>query len=369
MSNALRRVLMTGDTVGGVWTFTVELGAALGKSNVEVVLAALGGMPSEAQLAEVSDIPNLTLVASDWKLEWMPEPWSDVEQSGQWLLELERQYGPDVVHLNSFGHGALPWRAPVVLTAHSCVSSWWEAVKHEPLPESWSRYRALVFRSLEAADVIIAPTHAMLRALGDHYGTDVESKNCRVIANARRRALFHPAPKQPFFLAAGRLWDEGKNIAAVAAAAPQLPWPVYLAGEQRSPEGSRCEAECCRILGRLSTLELASWYARAAIYMLPARYEPFGLSVLEAALSGCALVLGDIPSLRELWNGAAVFVPPEDPAALAEACRELIDNPEKREALTQSSLAAARRFTPERMAEGYLSAYAFAIEESYACAS
>ncbi len=32
---------------------------------------------------------------------------------------------------------------------------------------------------------------------------------------------------------------------------------------------------------------------------LPARYEPFGLSVLEAALSGCALVLGDIPSLRE----------------------------------------------------------------------
>ena len=48
---------------------------------------------------------------------------------------------------------------------------------------------------------------------------------------------------------------------------------------------------------------------RAAIYALPARYEPFGLSILEAALSGCALVIGDIPSLREIWADAALFVP------------------------------------------------------------
>ena len=47
----------------------------------------------------------------------------------------------------------------------------------------------------------------------------------------------------------------------------------------------------------LSGEDIRPWFARAGIYALPAVYEPFGLSVLEAALSGCALVLGDIPSL------------------------------------------------------------------------
>ena len=39
-----------------------------------------------------------------------------------------------------------------------------------------------------------------------------------------------------------------------------------------------------------------------------ALYEPFGLAVLEAAQAGCALVLSDIPTFRELWDGAALFV-------------------------------------------------------------
>ena len=60
------------------------------------------------------------------------------------------------------------------------------------------------------------------------------------------------------------------------------------------------------------------WLRRATIFALPARYEPFGLSALEAGLAGCALVLGDIP-MREVWHDAAMFVPPEQPAALENA--------------------------------------------------
>jgi glycosyltransferase involved in cell wall biosynthesis len=69
---------------------------------------------------------------------------------------------------------------------------------------------------------------------------------------------------------------------------------------------------------------------RAAIYVLPARYEPFGLSALEAALSGCALVLGDLPSLREIWGETAVFIPPDDSEALHSAVSALIGSPERR---------------------------------------
>src|SRR5690349_23110488 len=82
----IRRILMTGDTVGGVWTYTMELAEALGEHGIQVVLAAMGGPPSEAQRVEADRIPNLDLLASDFKLEWMEDPWRDVAASGRWLL-------------------------------------------------------------------------------------------------------------------------------------------------------------------------------------------------------------------------------------------------------------------------------------------
>ena len=68
------------------------------------------------------------------------------------------------------------------------------------------------------------------------------------------------------------------------------------------PQGGVAALPLLEALGKLPAAEMKLWFAHAAIYCLPARYEPFGLSVLEAGLSGCALVLGDIPSLREIWR-------------------------------------------------------------------
>ena len=349
----LKRILMTGDTVGGVWTYTLELAEALAAQGVEVVLAALGGKPSPTQRGEAGRISGLRLLTSDFKLEWMEEPWADVAASGRWLLELEKQYAPDLIHLNSYGHGALAFQRPVVLTAHSCVLSWWEAVKRDPLPAQWDRYRREVARSLRAADVLTAPSQAMLDAIERHYGPGVPEVRA-VVSNGRSPHLYRPAAKESFILTAGRLWDEAKNAAAVARAAKSLPWPVCLAGDDRAPSGASVDFPGCRMLGRLSTGELAGWYGRAAIYALPARYEPFGLSALEAALCGCALVLGDIASLREIWQDAAVYVPPDDDLRLASALRELIANPIQRENMARRAATRARSFTPERMVSGYL---------------
>jgi glycosyltransferase involved in cell wall biosynthesis len=349
----IRRVLMTADTVGGVWTFAMELAEALGSHGVRVVLAALGGPPSAAQRVEACRIPNLDLLASDFKLEWMLDPWRDVEESGRWLLDLEEQYAPDVVHLNSFGHGALKWSAPVVVTAHSCVLSWWSAVKGGEAPAEWARYRGLVKRTLRAADAITAPSRAMAGELARLYG----ARTCRVVPNGRRASRFRAADKEAMILTAGRLWDEAKNAAAVARAARSLPWPVYVAGEHRHPDGGAAAFSGCTLLGRLGAAEIAGWFARAAIYALPARYEPFGLSALEAALSECALVLGDIPSLRETWSGAAEFVAPDDSGALEAALRGLIERPRRREELAEAAARRARSLTPARMAHEYLDVY------------
>ena len=100
-------------------------------------------------------------------------------------------------------------------------------------------------------------------------------------------------------LAAGRFWDEAKNLSALEAVAPRVRWPVRVAG----PLGDR-QARAVEPLGLLSSAGLARELARASIFAAPALYEPFGLGPLEAGLSGCALVLGDIDSLREVWGGA-----------------------------------------------------------------
>src|ERR1700761_2075676 len=107
MFEAATRILMTADTVGGVWTFALDLAQELGPHNVEVCLGALGGELSEAQRADAATIHNLQIFTSGYKLEWMEDPWDDVAKSGEWLTGLERRLRPSLIHLNSFGHGAL----------------------------------------------------------------------------------------------------------------------------------------------------------------------------------------------------------------------------------------------------------------------
>src|SRR5881227_3519415 len=120
---------------------------------------------------------------------------------------------------------------------------------------------------------------------------------------------------------------------ALDAAAAGLPWPVYVAGETEGPDGSAAVASAVKLLGSIARAELRGWMARASIFAAPALYEPFGLGVLEAARSGCALVLSDIASFRELWDGCAEFVDPRDPGALASALRRLASDPLRRAAL------------------------------------
>lgn len=384
---------MTADTVGGVWTYALELASALAPHGVEIALATMGTPPTPAQREEVGRCANVELFESGYRLEWMEEPWEDVARAGEWLLEVAARFGPDLVHLNGYHHAALPWGAPVVVAAHSCVSTWWRAVKGEAVPGSWDRYRDGVVRGLEAADQVVAPTAALLAALREEYGP---LPGARVVPNAREPARFMALGKERFILGAGRIWDEAKNLARLVEVAPSLSWPVYLAGAVEHPGGSgpalggastggiRDGAETgasgdladvmpggvsdgvsggtAQYLGRLSGTELARWFGRAAIYALPARYEPFGLSVVEAGLSGCALVLGDIPSLREVWGDAAYYVPPDEPAALRRALEGLSADFAARSELAVRARRRALEYTPARQAAGYLEVYRVARE-------
>jgi glycosyltransferase involved in cell wall biosynthesis len=79
--------------------------------------------------------------------------------------------------------------------------------------------------------------------------------------------------------------------------------------------------------------------------------------VLEAAQAGCPLVLSDIPTFRELWDGAAIFVAPNDDAAIAAALEGLLRDPEERARAGAAARERAGRYTVAAMTAGVLGVY------------
>lgn len=341
---------MTADAVGGVFTYAVTLAAELARAGRRVHLATMGPGPREEQRERALAVPGLVLHEAHFDLEWMAEPWADVARAGRWLLELERDVGPDVVHLNGYAHGAIAFRAPTVVVAHSCVLSWWRAVLGERAPSRYDRYREVVRAGLRGADMVVAISSAMRTCLERHYGAVPDAA---IVYNGAPRAVDPPGRtgKEPFILSCGRIWDRAQNIESLARVAARVPWPVRVAGWDWDTYG---EVES---LGWLGRAELEAVMDRAAIFALPALYEPFGLSALEAAQRGAALVLGDIPSQREIWVDAAIFVDPADDQALADSVTALAEEPELRAELAERARARASLYPAAKLGAGMLEVY------------
>lgn len=357
------RVLMTADTLGGVWTYAVDLCSALSRMGIEVILATRGRSMNHRQTRMVSAIPNLIVEEGDHKVEWMENPWDQVEEAGDWLLALEEIYRPDIIHLNDYSHANRNWSAPVVVVGHSCVYSWFDSVHGTPPPTEWTTYYQQVKNGLFAANRIIAPSHFMLRALQKHYGP-FPPADCSVIHNGRTADLFDSTGrKQPFIAAAGRIWDEAKNMDLLDTIAPNLYWPLRIAGPRKHPDGRCSHLNNCEVAGILSERQIASMLSEAAVFVTATRYEPFGLGILEAALSGCALVLPDIPSMHEIWGSNVLFVSPDDEDGFTETLNKLCTDDGLRRSYAERALNHSAAFTAEKMAEGYVTAYKEVLTE------
>lgn len=347
------RILMTTDTIGGVWTYTMDLIKGLEKYNVEVILATMGDPLTAGQLAQVRKLKKVILDASNYKLEWMTDPWKDLERAQRWLLQLTFTFSPDVIHLNSYAFDGRLFNAPVIMVGHSCMLSWWQAVKNEPAPPEFERYANVVKRGLQSANVVIAPSHAMMMNLIEYYG---DFKRSQVIYNSGDEAYFKPGKKEKIIFSMARTWDDAKNIGLVADVAKELDYPVFIAGgEKKTAEGKT--SSNLHYLGKLEKKEIASWLSIASVYVLPAFYEPFGLSVLEAAYSGCALVLGQIDSLREIWKDNAIYCDPKSKTEVRDAINSLMVDDAFRQKMATAALNRASEFKLAYMAGAYYSLY------------
>lgn len=352
---------MTADTVGGVWTYCIELCKSLAEYNVQFHVVTTGALMKPWQKQEIETLNNVVVHEKDFLLEWMNDPWNDIDESGKWLLQLEREVKPNIIHLNGYSYAALQWKAPCIVVAHSDVCSWWLAVKNEMPPAEWKEYYQRVKDGLQYADLIVAPSHAMLNYINQIYAPQGDAK---VIYNARSSEHFYRSQKQQTIFSMGRIWDEGKNIQLLVDAAPNINCKIKIAGDNNfNGDSIQLEQTNIEYLGKLNTQQVADELSRASVFVMPARYEPFGLSALEAALSGCALVLGDTDSLREIWQDNALFVNTDDAVALAETINTLMNDKAMLEQYANKAYEHSKNYSTTIMANQYLRTYRKLLEQ------
>jgi glycosyltransferase involved in cell wall biosynthesis len=345
--------MMTSDTVGGVWTYATSLASALAALDAKVHLVTMGPAARGAKRRMLRDA-RVRLIDSPLALEWQDPAGADLLNARRYLKDLEDAIQPDIVHLNSFREANFDWLAPVLVVTHSCVNSWGLACNDAAWlsDPKWQRYTQAAVTGLNKAQAWVSPTRAFHDVISGLYRP---SSPGTIIWNGVTPTASSVSEKRRFILAAGRIWDSAKNIATLAQASKGLDWPVLVAGPaQGSPTG---KVDGVTLIGDLSHDSLRRHMQRAAIFVSPARYEPFGLSVLEAASLGCALVLSDIPTFRELWDGAALFVDANDEDGLRHALAALCRDDGERARLQVAALKRSQRYSLAQTAAAYQALY------------
>lgn len=354
-------VLVTADTLGGVWTYTRELVTGLSQRGIKVTLLSFGEIPTAEQCEWLEGLRDVDFRATAFRLEWMQNSRDDLRASTEFLETLVREVRPDLLHLSQYCYGALNVDVPKIVVGHSDVVSWWMTVHGEAPPENdWIlEYRDAVMTGLIGADAVVAPSRWMLDQLREHYGT---LRQGMVIYNGRNPALFNPhTSKEDLVIAVGRAWDKAKQVSLLTEASHKI--PVWVVGAEQHPDPAFRTHKVnrgrgVRYCGEQSETQLRQLFGRAAIYAATSQYEPFGLAPVEAALSRCAVIANDTPTFRELWGESACYFRRNDPEDLARAIDELRADRELR--ATYANLAyrrAKQRFTADRMVNDYLNLY------------
>ncbi len=359
------RLLMTTDTVGGVWTFTSELSEELLHRGHEIALVSFGRTPNDEQSTwafqqKTKHRDRFQYTASTVPLEWSQENQLSLAEGEPVLSRVAEQFQPELLMLNQFCFGAVNLPLPRVVVAHSDVLSWARACKLAALTATpWlNRYTMLVQGGLHGADAVVAPTPSVLQGLRMNF---LLPEGGQVIPNGRRvPEASQPAPmRQLQAVSAGRLWDEAKGLDLLSRC--DLPLPVLVAGEaDYQGESAPGLPRNVQVLGSLSADALQQLFRESAIYLCTSRYEPFGLAPLEAALCGCAVVARDLPSLREVWGDAALYF--RDAEGLTAQVRQLVSDKQGLEKAQERAKRKAAEYTTERMADAYLALFEIVVQ-------
>jgi glycosyltransferase involved in cell wall biosynthesis len=173
------------------------------------------------------------------------------------------------------------------------------------------------------------------------------------------RARLSISGAAPLVLYVGRI-AAGKGIEHLLAAARELPTiQLVLAG----PDDRHGTAELVRAAqkdagtaGRIHVLPVTDdppndLYPQADVFVLPSEGESFGMVAAEAAAAGTPVIVTDRCGIAESFQGGEALVVPYERAAIVDAVRNVLVNPELQARLARGGIAAARRNSWDRVTD------------------
>jgi glycogen synthase len=283
-------------------------------------------------------------------------------------VQLARRWRPDIIHL----HTAMIWHVaeairrhtsiPLVYHVHSVDKAEYE-IGHEPQP--WLAHSQAQEKAIGSADRIIALSRDERDLLATYYpavrhririvGNGIHEPDADGSPPARPRR-----PHQPLVLYSGRL-VERKGIRellaaipavlgaapasrfALAGGPPNVP-PADLAAHWLPP-GLTPHRDRIHFTGWLTASQLARWYRSADVLVVPSRYEPFGMVILEGMIHALPIVASNVGGPAEILDHGrtGLLFPPRDVPALAEQLIAVVRDRDLRERIGRAGAEEARR--------------------------
>ena len=105
--------------------------------------------------------------------------------------------------------------------------------------------------------------------------------------------------------------------------------------------------------GFVADRELIKFYKQALLNILPSRDEGFGFSFVESAQIGCPSLLSDIPVLRKISDGKAIFFDQNNPEDIAEKIK-MIYSKDLRNRISTDAKKRSEFFSPEKFKKEFL---------------
>jgi glycosyltransferase involved in cell wall biosynthesis len=277
------------------------------------------------------------------------------------LARLVRGLDADVVHTHLV-HADLYGGLAARLRGTTLVST-----KHNDDPFRTGAFRFVERGLARLADRVVAISESLRRFTIERVGVPADKVETIHYGLDEPPAAWGTNPHDTvpagarIVLSVSRLTTQ-KGIDTAVNALPLLPDDTVLVVLGEGPERANL-TELAAELGVESRLflpgrvpDVASWLRRASVYAQPARWEGFGLAVLEAMVCGLPVVATNVSSLPELVadGDSGVLVPPDDPAALARGVKRALAEP----SLGHAGHERARReFSVARMAAKTVALY------------